>query len=147
MSLSTASKRFLNTSRDGDSTPSLGSLFQCLTTLSVRKFFPDIQPKPPLAQLEAISFKFCPLSFSSTHVCAALPTTHTDSPHPFPHEGCCGPTIMLSTVIISQELEVNCSDVPLHEKQTNTNQECFSAILIPREKIIACSFVEQVGGE
>jgi len=54
---------------------------------------------------------------------------------------------MLSTVIISQELEVNCSDVPLHEKQTNTNQECFSAILIPREKIIACSFVEQVGGE
>jgi len=30
---------FLNTSRDGDSTTSLGSLFQCLTTLSVKKFF------------------------------------------------------------------------------------------------------------
>jgi len=39
MSLSTTSKRFLNTSRDGDSTTPLGSLFQCLTTLSVRKCF------------------------------------------------------------------------------------------------------------
>jgi len=29
MSLSTTSKQFLNTSRDGDSTTSLGSLFQC----------------------------------------------------------------------------------------------------------------------
>ena len=39
MSLSTTSKQFLNTSRDGDSTTSLRSLFQCLTTLSVKKFF------------------------------------------------------------------------------------------------------------
>jgi len=30
---------FLNTSRDDDSTTFLGSLFQCLTTLSVKKFF------------------------------------------------------------------------------------------------------------
>jgi len=30
---------FLNTSRDSDSTTSLGSLFQCLTTLSIKKFF------------------------------------------------------------------------------------------------------------
>ena len=30
---------FSNTSRDGDSTPALSSLFQCLTTLSVKKFF------------------------------------------------------------------------------------------------------------
>jgi len=30
---------FLNTSRDGDSTTSLGILFQFLTTLSVKKFF------------------------------------------------------------------------------------------------------------
>jgi len=30
---------FLNTSRDGDSTTSLGSLFECLTTLSVKKVF------------------------------------------------------------------------------------------------------------
>ena len=33
------SRHFLNTSRDGDSTTSLGSLFQCLTTLPVKKFF------------------------------------------------------------------------------------------------------------
>ncbi|KAK4824710.1 LOW QUALITY PROTEIN: hypothetical protein QYF61_017936 [Mycteria americana] len=39
MSLSTSSKRLLNTSRDGDSTTSLGSLFQCLITLSVKKNF------------------------------------------------------------------------------------------------------------
>jgi len=30
---------FLNTSSDGDSTTSLGSLFQYLTTLSIKKFF------------------------------------------------------------------------------------------------------------
>jgi len=30
---------FVNPSRDGDSTISLGSLVQCLTTLSVKKFF------------------------------------------------------------------------------------------------------------
>jgi len=30
---------FLKTSRDGDSTTSLGSLFQCLSTLQVKKFF------------------------------------------------------------------------------------------------------------
>ena len=50
----------LNTSRDGDSTTSLGSLFQCLTTLSVKTIFPNIQPKPPLAQHEAISS--CPIT-------------------------------------------------------------------------------------
>ena len=36
--LSAACKCLLNTSKDGDSTTSLGSLFQCLTTLSVKKF-------------------------------------------------------------------------------------------------------------
>jgi len=49
------STRFLNTSRDGDSTTSLGSLFQCLTTLSVKNFFPNIQSKPPLTQPEAVA--------------------------------------------------------------------------------------------
>ncbi|EOB03656.1 hypothetical protein Anapl_02449, partial [Anas platyrhynchos] len=39
ISLSSTSKRLLKTSRDGDSTTSLGSLFQCLATLSVKKFF------------------------------------------------------------------------------------------------------------
>ena len=47
------STRFLNPSSDDDSTTSLGSQFQCLTTLSV--IFPNIQSKPPLMQLEAIS--------------------------------------------------------------------------------------------
>ncbi|KAK4831110.1 LOW QUALITY PROTEIN: hypothetical protein QYF61_015413 [Mycteria americana] len=39
MSRSATSTRLLNTSRDGDSTTSLGSLFQCLITLSVKKNF------------------------------------------------------------------------------------------------------------
>jgi len=39
MSLSSAPIHLLNTSRDGASTTSLGSLFQCFTTLSVKKFF------------------------------------------------------------------------------------------------------------
>ena len=39
MSRSATSTHFFNTSRDGDSTTSLGSLLQCLTTLSVYKFF------------------------------------------------------------------------------------------------------------
>ena len=46
---------FLNTSRNGDSATSLGSLFQCLTILSVKKVFPNSQAKPPLMQLEAIA--------------------------------------------------------------------------------------------
>ena len=55
MSLSATSTHLLNTSRDGDSTTSLGSLFQCLTTLSGEEIFPNTQSKPPLVQLEAIS--------------------------------------------------------------------------------------------
>ena len=56
MSLSTTSKWFLNTSMDGDSTTSLGSLFQCLTTLSVKKcFLISNLNLLPLAQLKAIS--------------------------------------------------------------------------------------------
>ena len=41
MSLSTTSKWFSSTSRDGDSITSLGSLIQCLTTISIKKFFPS----------------------------------------------------------------------------------------------------------
>ena len=44
----------MNTSRVGDSTTSLGSPFQCLTTLSEKVVFPNIQPEPSLVQLEAI---------------------------------------------------------------------------------------------
>jgi len=39
MSRSATSTWFLNASRDGDSTTSQGSLVQCFTTLSVKKFF------------------------------------------------------------------------------------------------------------
>ena len=55
MSLRTTSKRSLNTSRDGDSTISQGSPFQCLTTLSEKKYF-LIQPEFHLAQLEAVPY-------------------------------------------------------------------------------------------
>ena len=39
MSLNTTSKRSLNTMRLGDSTTSLDSPFQCLTTLSEKYYF------------------------------------------------------------------------------------------------------------
>jgi len=39
MSWSAPSTRFLNPCTDGDSSTALGSLFQCLTTLSAKKFF------------------------------------------------------------------------------------------------------------
>jgi len=44
----------LKTSRDGDSTTSLGSLFQCFTTLLLKTFCLNLnlnQPKPPAAPL------------------------------------------------------------------------------------------------
>ncbi|KAK4823486.1 hypothetical protein QYF61_002550 [Mycteria americana] len=46
--------------RDGDSTTSLGSLVQCLNNPYSEVKFPNIQSKPPLAQLEAISS--CPIT-------------------------------------------------------------------------------------
>ena len=52
MSLSTTSKRFLNTSWDGDSATSLGSLFQCLITLLENRFF--LTSNLYRTQLEAI---------------------------------------------------------------------------------------------
>ena len=65
MFLSTKSKCFLNTSRDGDSTASLGSPFQHLTTLSEKKFFltfnlnfpwHNLRPFPPYKnQLSSLS--------------------------------------------------------------------------------------------
>ena len=45
------------TFRDSDSTTSLGSPFQCLTTLSEN---PNVQPESSLAQLEAITS--CPVT-------------------------------------------------------------------------------------
>jgi len=54
MSPNATSTGFFNPSKDGDSTTALGSLVQCLTTLSL-DISPNIQPKPPLMQLEAIA--------------------------------------------------------------------------------------------
>ena len=54
MSLGTTSRSFLNTSRDSDSTTSLCSPFQLLTTLFGEVVFPNIQPEFPLVQLENI---------------------------------------------------------------------------------------------
>jgi len=57
MSLSATSPHFVSTSRDGDSTISLGSLFQCPTTLSEKKVFlisslnlpwHNLSPFPPI---------------------------------------------------------------------------------------------------
>jgi len=62
MSLSTTSKRFLNTSRDGDSTTSLGSLFQCLTTLSVKKCFLISRLNLPCHNLRPFPLVLSPVS-------------------------------------------------------------------------------------
>lgn len=48
----------LNTSRGGDFATSLGTLLQCMTTLSVKSYSPHIHLKAPLAQPEAISYPF-----------------------------------------------------------------------------------------
>ena len=58
-SLSATSPHFLNTSRDSDSTTSLGSLCHCLTALS-EEMFPNTQPEFALAQLQAIHS--CPVA-------------------------------------------------------------------------------------
>ena len=55
MSWSAISTRFLNTSRNGDSTTFLGSLFQRLYYSFNKEIFPNIQSKPPLTQFEAIA--------------------------------------------------------------------------------------------
>jgi len=67
-SLSTTSKRSLNTSMLSDSTISLG-LFQCLITL--REVFPNIQPESPLVQLKAIPS--CPFVLSESSSFHPLP--------------------------------------------------------------------------
>lgn len=48
------SSHFLNTSRGSDFTTSLDSPFPFLTAISMKKFFPNVQPEYPLAQPEAM---------------------------------------------------------------------------------------------
>ena len=53
--LNLVSKYYICTSRYSNSTAFLGSLFQYLTTLSEKDFFPDIQPELHLTQLKTIT--------------------------------------------------------------------------------------------
>jgi len=72
MSRSATSTHLLNISRDGDSATSLGSLFQCLTTLLVKKFFLITNLNLPWHNLRPFP---CPefLSYSyNIKKCAAL---------------------------------------------------------------------------
>jgi len=48
----------LKVSMDRTSTTSLGNMFQYLSTLTVEDFFPYIQPKSTLPELETISTLF-----------------------------------------------------------------------------------------
>ena len=57
MSLSTTSKWVINTSRD---VTCLGEPIAVLNNPFCKEVFPNIQPKPPLAQLEASHPVTCP---------------------------------------------------------------------------------------
>ena len=81
VSLSTTFKCFLSTSRLGDSTTSLGSPFQHLTTLR-EKIFPDVQPESPLAQLEPVG---CHTTGVKLSRCLKrwLPQSHWEGSRPY----------------------------------------------------------------
>jgi len=73
MFLSSASIHLLNTSTDEASITSLGSLFQCFTTLSVKKFFLiTFTYKHCLAYKHCLSFMFSPSSPHQTLLSAML---------------------------------------------------------------------------
>lgn len=81
MSLSATSIRFLNTSRDVDFTMSPGSLFQCLTTLFMKKFFLTSNPnlswsnlKPLHHVLSFVTWKKRPTPFLLQPPCRYLET-------------------------------------------------------------------------
>jgi len=54
-----SSRQVLINSREGNSTASLGSLFQCSVTLTVKKFFPHVQMELPVFQFVPIAS--CPV--------------------------------------------------------------------------------------
>ena len=62
MFLNITSTCFLNTSRDGDSSTSLGSPFQCLTTLSKKDFFLISNLNFPWWNLSLFSVALLPIS-------------------------------------------------------------------------------------
>lgn len=69
------SKHILSNDRLRASTTLLRSLFQCLTTLTVNKFFTNVQFEPLLAQLCAVPT--CPVSCDpGAEIGASLTTSH-----------------------------------------------------------------------
>lgn len=76
MTLSATSTHLLITSRAADSTTFPGSPFQCLTTLSMNKFF---QAKPFLAQLVTAGGSSCEMCWVTTYaepaLCGTQPTS------------------------------------------------------------------------
>ncbi|KAK4823949.1 hypothetical protein QYF61_008335 [Mycteria americana] len=81
MSLSTSSKRPLNTSRDGDSTTSLGSLFQCLITLSVKKNFLISSLNLPWRNLRPFPLVLSLVGVESDKVSPQPPFLQAKQPH------------------------------------------------------------------
>ena len=76
MALSATFTLFLNAS--SDSTVTLSSLFQYFILLSQNKFFTDMQPEPPLAQIKVkVKGKMQEDKGKTEHVCAGTCQLHT----------------------------------------------------------------------
>ena len=79
------SKWLLNTDRLGASTTSLGSLFQCLTTLS-KEMFPNVKSEPPLTQLWTIPMHLpCGYALVRAKAASLKPAGHTNVPFKAKH--------------------------------------------------------------
>jgi len=76
MSWSATPTRFSNLSRDGDSTTVLGSLVQCLTTLSIKKFFLIPNINLPWRNLRPLSTQEENLAFYNGYQPACKPQSH-----------------------------------------------------------------------
>ena len=82
----TLSRQVLNISREGDSTTSLGSLFQCSVTLRVKKFFLkktmtlfQLRQSPDFRALELLDSYFIEVTKSITRF---ISVQLQDAPHP-----------------------------------------------------------------
>lgn len=56
----TMARWLLNVSKEGASTISLGNMYQCSDTITLKKLSPDVQREPPMLQL--VSVASCPVS-------------------------------------------------------------------------------------
>ena len=79
--------RSLSTSSNSDSTTSLGSPFQCLTTLSANKCFPISQREPPLVQLKASTWSPTASSLSWLLLCFRKTTLTSSDTDPASSQG------------------------------------------------------------